>query len=57
MKVGDIVRFKSQPDPAVGIVAVIEGCQSGDHTVGIIWDFIDQLGWQRPGDIEIIYEN
>ncbi len=59
MKVGDLVRFRLQPDPAVGIVVEIDNSpKRGRHSVAITWDFLDgQIGWQRPSTVEVISEH
>ena len=57
MKVGDLVRFRQQPDPAIGLIVEIRPGRAGYHGIGIMWDFLNgQIGWQARKDIEVISE-
>ena len=59
MKVGDLVRFRQQPDPAVGVIVEIDArVRRGQHCIGIAWSFLDgQTGWQKKADVEVISES
>ncbi len=58
MKVGDLVRFRQQPDPAIGLIVEIRQGGPGYHGIGIMWDFLNgQIGWQARKDIEVISES
>ena len=51
MKVGDLVRFRRQPDPATGIIVDIDKL----GRLGIAWSFLDgRIGYQHPNDVEVI---
>ncbi len=51
MQVGDLVRFRLQPDPAVGVVVWIDKL----GRPGISWSFLDGgIGYQHPNDVEVI---
>lgn len=60
MKVGDLVRFRQQPDPAIGIIVEVDNITNrarGNHCVGIAWDFLNgQIGWQTQTEVEVISE-
>ena len=59
MKVGDLVRFRRQPDPAVGLVVEINNKpRRGWCPVGVRWDFLlGKVGYQNPRDLEVISES
>jgi len=51
MQVGDLVRFRLQPDPAIGVVVNID--KSG--RLGIAWSFLrGQIGYNHRGDVEVV---
>ena len=56
MNVGDLVRFRQQPDPAVGVIVEVDNSpKRGSHCVAILWSFLDgQIGWQTEIDVEVI---
>ena len=56
MQVGDLVRFRQQPDPAVGVIVEIDNsAKFGLRCVAIAWDFLcGQIGWQRKNEVEVI---
>ena len=50
MQVGDLVRFRQQPDPAIGVIVDIDS-----YCVAIAWSFLDgRIGWQSRKDVEVI---
>ena len=61
MKIGDLVRFKQQPDPARGIVVQVRG-KGTSHRFGILWtgtgfDLMEnRICWQVGDDIEVASE-
>ena len=59
MQVGDLVRFRQQPDPAVGVIVEIDNTpKRGRHCLAIVWDFLNgQIGWQTKDDVEVISES
>tara|TARA_R100000152_G_C6729967_1_gene154774 strand:- start:621 stop:803 length:183 start_codon:yes stop_codon:yes gene_type:complete len=59
MKIGDLVSFRQQPDPAVGIVVEIDNTgKRGRHCVAISWSFLDGcVGWNSKADVEVINES
>ena len=56
MQVGDLVRFRQQPDPAFGVVVEIDNItRRGHRNVAILWDFLNgQIGWQTQDEVEVI---
>jgi len=51
LKVGDLVRFRQQPDPATGVIVNIDKF----GRLGILWSFLNgQIGYNHRGDVEII---
>ena len=51
MQIGDLVRFRRQPDPATGVIVTIDKL----GRLGIAWSFLDgRIGYQHPNDVEII---
>jgi hypothetical protein len=51
MQVGDLVRFRRQPDPATGVIVDIDKL----GRLGIAWSFLDgRIGWQSRQDVEVI---
>ena len=61
MKVGDMVMFKQQPDPARGVIIAVD--EVGLRTLAILWtgtgwDKMDgKICWQRLEDLlEIAHE-
>ena len=51
MKVGDLVRFRRQPDSATGIIVDIDKL----GRLGIVWSFLNgRIGWQNRQDVERI---
>ena len=61
MKVGDLVRFRQQPDPAIGVVVEVDNITNrarGSRNVSIAWDFLNgQIGWQTQAEVEVISES
>jgi hypothetical protein len=59
MQVGDLVIFRQQPDPALGVIVEIDNsAKRGGHCVGISWSFLDwQIGWQRETEVEVVNES
>jgi len=58
MQVGDLVRFRQQPDPAVGVIVKIDNNRRPAGHVEILWSFLaGQTGWQRKEEIEVISAN
>ena len=61
MKVGDLVRFSQQPDPAIGVIVEVDNTTNrarGNHNVAILWDFLNgQIGWQTQGEVEVVSES
>ena len=48
IKIGDLVRFREQPDNAVGVVVEVD---AGLGRVGVAWSFLDgQTGWQHRSE-------
>ncbi len=51
MQVGDLVRFRQQPDPATGVIVDIDKF----GRLGILWNFLNgQIGYNHRGDVEVI---
>jgi len=61
MKIGDLVRFQKQPDPATGVIVQIRAADYAQHgrlIVGVIWNFWPQtIVWQQVQQLEIINES
>ena len=58
MKVGDLVRFRRQPDPAVGLVVEQRTSGLGWCPVGVRWGFLlGEVDYQNPRDLEVISES
>lgn len=61
MKVGDLVRFihtNYNASSVIGIILKINpGFEARDHSLGILWGFISDVGWQRLSDVEVINED
>ena len=64
MKLGDLVRFKQQPDPARGVVVKIrEHKKPGNYRFGVLWtgtgfDIMEnRICWQIGDDLEVINES
>jgi hypothetical protein len=65
VKVGDLVRFKQQPDPARGIVVKIrypDGNRRA-HRFGVLWTgtgfdkMENRICWQVGDNIEVVHES
>ena len=51
MQIGDLVRFRRQPDPATGIIVDIDKL----GRLGILWSFLSgQIGYNHRGDVEVV---
>jgi len=51
VQVGDLVRFRRQPDPAIGVVVDIDKL----GRLGIAWSFLNgRIGWQNANEVEIV---
>ena len=54
MQVGDLVRFRCQPDPATGVILDIDKF----GRVWIAWSFLDgRTGYQNADQVEVISAN
>ena len=52
IKIGDLVRFREQPDNAVGVVVEVD---TDLDRVGVAWSFLGgKTGWQHRYDVEVI---
>jgi hypothetical protein len=56
MKVGDLVRFRIQPDFAVGVIVEIKnGAEYGWHGVGVLWAGLDgKVHWEKENSIIVV---
>ena len=56
MKVGDLVRFRIQPDFTVGIIVEIKnGINYGWHSVGVLWAGLEGgVHWEEKGSIKVV---
>ena len=61
MKVGDLVRFVHTDYSASSVIGIVldisEERDARDHSVGILWGFISDVGCQRFNDVEVINED
>jgi hypothetical protein len=52
INIGDLVRFREQPDQAVGVVVEVEPLLD---RVGVAWSFLGgKIGWQYRNDVEVM---
>jgi len=56
MKIGDLVRFRIQPDFTVGIIVEIKnGAKYGWHGVGVLWSGLDgEVHWEKENSIKVV---
>ncbi len=62
MKVGDLVRFRIQPDFAVGVIVEIKNgaeyysaAEYGWHGVGVLWAGLDgKVHWEKENSIKVV---
>ncbi len=58
MKVGDLVRYKKQPDASLGVIVAIDTLKPNYYGIRVLWQGltpgIDIIGWQKTEDLEVI---